>query len=368
MSRKIKIINVVGARPNFMKIAPLIKQMRKNDLYLDQMLVHTGQHYDKTMSGDFFEQLGIPEADINLGVGSESHAVQTAKIMIGFEKVLIEHQPDFIVVVGDVNSTVACALVASKMGVRIAHIEAGLRSFDRSMPEEINRLLTDAISDFLFITEHSAYLNLQHEGIEKEKIFFVGNVMIDTLIDSLNIVESRELPFESLKEKEYGVVTIHRPSNVDDAGILEKILDALGILANKIPLVIPLHPRTMQNVGKFKMNDKIKTIKENGVVTGPLGYLEMLKLTKSAKFMITDSGGLQEETTYLGVPCITLRKNTERPITVTDGTNVLVGDDTDALLNYCDDIFSDRFKKGRIPELWDGKTAERIVKNLLSLS
>lgn len=367
MGRKIKIINVVGARPNFMKIAPLIKQMRKNDVYLDQMLVHTGQHYDKTMSGDFFEQLGIPEADINLGVGSESHAVQTANIMIGFEKVILEHQPDIIVVVGDVNSTVACALVASKMGVRIAHVEAGLRSFDRTMPEEINRVLTDAISDFLFITEPSAYVNLQREGIENEKIFFVGNVMIDTLVDSLKIIESRELAFASLKDKEYGVVTIHRPSNVDQADTLEKILDAIVILVNKVPLVLPLHPRTIRNIDKFKMKCKIKMIEENGIVTGPLGYLEMLKLTKSAKFMITDSGGLQEETTYLGIPCITLRKNTERPITVTDGTNVLVGDDTDALLTHCDQILCGSFKKGRIPKFWDGNAAERIVSKLLSL-
>lgn len=367
MDRKIKIINVVGARPNFMKIAPLIKQMRKNDAYLDQMLVHTGQHYDKTMSGDFFEQLGIPEADINLGVGSESQAVQTAKIMIGFEKVILEHQPDIIVVVGDVNSTVACALVASKMEVRIAHVEAGLRSFDRTMPEEINRVLTDAISDFLFITEPSAFVNLQREGIENDKIFFVGNVMIDTLIDSLKIVEGRELPFVSLRDNEYGVVTIHRPSNVDQADSLEKILDAISILVNKVPLVLPLHPRTMRNIDKFKLKNKIEIIKDNGIVTGPLSYFEMLKLTKSAKFMITDSGGLQEETTYLGIPCITLRKNTERPITVTVGTNVLVGDDTDALLTYCDQILCGRFKKGGIPEFWDGKTAERIVNKLLSL-
>lgn len=366
MDRKIKIMNVVGARPNFMKIAPLIKHMKKNDVYLDQILVHTGQHYDRTMSGDFFEHLDIPEPDINLGVGSESHAVQTAKIMMGFEKVLLEHQPDIIVVVGDVNSTIACALVASKMGVQIAHVEAGLRSFDRTMPEEINRILTDAISDYLFITEPSAYANLQHEGIEKEKIFFVGNVMIDTLINSLKTVEYRELPFESLRDKEYGVVTIHRPSNVDQAETLGKILDALGILSYKLPLVIPLHPRTMQNIEKFMMSDKINTIKNNGIVTGPLGYLDMLKLTKLAKFMVTDSGGLQEETTYLGIPCITLRKNTERPITVTDGTNVLVGDDTDALLTHCDDVFCGRFKKGRIPELWDGRAAERIVKKLLS--
>jgi UDP-N-acetylglucosamine 2-epimerase (non-hydrolysing) len=366
MNHKIKIMNVVGARPNFMKIAPLIRIMDRKESYLSHILVHTGQHYDESMSDNFIKQLGIPQPIVNLGVGSGSHAEQTAKIMVGFEKILIEHEPDVVVLVGDVNSTIACALVSSKMGVRVAHVEAGLRSFDRTMPEEINRILTDAISDLLFTTEPSGHKNLRHEGIPAEKIFFVGNVMIDTLIHSLDKIRTAELPFEGIQDNHYAVVTLHRPSNVDNPEILRKILEALFALGKELTLVITLHPRTIKNINELGMNDKLNKIGKSSIVTGPINYLEMLRLTRSAKLVITDSGGLQEETTYLGIPCITMRQNTERPVTITEGTNVLVGSDIDALLAYCDEILCGRFKEGRIPELWDGKASERIVDIILS--
>jgi len=366
MSRKIKLLNVVGARPNFMKMAPLIREMNKKRDRIEHILIHTGQHYDNDMSGNFIDQLGMPRPKINLGVGSGSHAEQTAKIMIAFEKAIIEHRPDLVVVVGDVNSTIACALVASKMGVRIAHVEAGLRSFDRNMPEEINRVLTDALSDYLFTTEKSAHVNLQNEGIAKEKIFFVGNVMIDTLVHSLEKIRDWELPFRGVEENKYAVVTLHRPSNVDQPGTLANILEAFCAINEKIALILALHPRTLKNIELFGMSDKLNVIRGRGIVVGPIGYLEMLKLTKSAKFVITDSGGLQEETTYLGIPCITMRENTERPITITCGTNILVGKDTNALSANCDEILRGRFKTGSIPELWDGKASERIIDKLLS--
>ncbi|MBI1824630.1 MAG: UDP-N-acetylglucosamine 2-epimerase (non-hydrolyzing) [Nitrospirae bacterium] len=359
-----KIINIVGARPNFMKIAPLIREMKKREK-IEHLLVHTGQHYDNDMSDSFFKQLEIPEPDINLGVGAGSHAEQTAKIMIEFEKVLLQHKPDFILVVGDVNSTIACSLVASKLGVKIIHVEAGLRSFDRGMPEEINRVLTDAISDLLFTTEASANKNLKQEGVPEQKVFFVGNVMIDTLVHCLDKIQDRSLPFQNLHEKQYAVVTLHRPSNVDRPEVLEKILDALSRISQKIKLVIPLHPRTQKNINAFGLQEKLDAIARNGVIAGPIGYLEMLRLIKSARLAITDSGGLQEETTYLGVPCITMRENTERPSTVELGTNVLVGNDLGLLFEHFEKILSDHFKKGQIPPLWDGKAASRIVEVLV---
>lgn len=360
-----KIINVVGARPNFMKIAPLLRAMNKRKWQIEHLLVHTGQHYDVSMSDNFFEQLEIPEPDINLGIGSGSHAEQTAKIMIEFERVLLQHKPDLIIVVGDVNSTIACSLVASKLGVRIAHVEAGLRSFDRTMPEEINRVLTDAISDFLFTTEASANKNLRGEGIPQEKIFFVGNVMIDTLTHCLDKIQNSSLPFNNLHEKEYAIITLHRPSNVDHPEILEKILEAFYQISQKIKLAIPLHPRTNKNISAFGMQDKLDQIAQNAIITGPIGYLEMLRLVKSARLVITDSGGLQEETTYLGIPCITMRENTERPSTIEIGTNVLVGNDLNALFKNFGKILSGGLKKGHIPPLWDGKAAERIVEALI---
>ena len=356
-----KIISVVGARPNLMKIAPLARVMRKKHGQITHLLVHTGQHYDHDMFAAFFKELEIPEPDVNLGVGSGSHAEQTGKIMIEFEKVILQHKPDLIIVVGDVNSTIACSLVASKLGVKVAHVEAGLRSFDRTMPEEINRILTDAISDFLFTTEESANKNLRREGISEEKIFFVGNVMIDSLIHCLEKIGNVALPFDDLKENQYAVITLHRPSNVDNPGVLTKILTAFHSISKRLKLVIALHPRTMKNIKAFGFEDQLNQISYNAIITGPLGYLEMLRLNRSARMVITDSGGLQEETTYLKVPCITMRENTERPSTIEMGTNVLVGKDVDALLYHVDKVMSGDCRKGQVPPLWDGKAAARIV-------
>ncbi|HRT46115.1 MAG TPA: UDP-N-acetylglucosamine 2-epimerase (non-hydrolyzing), partial [Desulfomonilia bacterium] len=326
-----KILNVVGARPNFMKIAPLIRDMNARKDRIEHLLVHTGQHYDKSMSDDFFVQLGIPQPDVNLGIGSASHAQQTAKILTAFESVLVEHNPDMVVVVGDVNSTMACALVAAKSGVKVAHVEAGLRSFDRTMPEEINRILTDALSDLLFTTEEAGNENLRREGIPQEKIFFVGNVMIDTLVHCLAAMPPGP-PHPGLEKKEYAVITLHRPSNVDHPETLKGMLRAFQDISKNLKLVIPLHPRTRANIERFGLSDALRALEENAVVTGPAGYVDMLRLVKDSRMVITDSGGIQEETTYLGVPCITLRANTERPSTVTLGTNTLVGSDTGKLL------------------------------------
>lgn len=359
-----KIINVVGARPNFMKIAPLIRAMEARKDRIEHLLVHTGQHYDQSMSDDFFTQLGIPDPDINLGVGSASHAEQTAKIMMAFEQVLLEHKPDMLVVVGDVNSTIACALVAAKLGVKVAHVEAGLRSFDRTMPEEINRILTDAISDMLFTTEESGNENLKREGIPEEKIHFVGNVMIDTLVHCLAIMPEG-LPYTDLKEKEYAVITLHRPSNVDNPLILKSILTAFTDISKSMRLVIPLHPRTKKSIQDFGLANELLAIADNAIVTGPVGYIDMLRLVKNCRMVITDSGGIQEETTYLGVPCITMRENTERPSTITLGTNMLVGSDTGKLLHAVEQVMLDSHKKGVIPPLWDGKASVRIVERLI---
>ncbi len=361
-----KIINVVGARPNFMKIAPLIRAMNARKDCIEHLLVHTGQHYDKSMSDDFFVQLGIPDPDINLEVGSASHAEQTANIMVAFEKVLLKHKPDLIVVVGDVNSTIACALVAAKLGVKVAHVEAGLRSFDRTMPEEINRVLTDAISDMLFTTEESGNENLRREGILEEKIHFVGNVMIDTLIHCLGAMPDG-LPFPELREKEYAVVTLHRPSNVDDPDILKGILGAFHDISKRLKLVIPLHPRTRKNILEFGLGNELQSIAEASVVTGPIGYLQMLSLVKNSRMVITDSGGIQEETTYLGIPCITMRENTERPSTIVIGTNILVGSDTGKLLRMVEQVMLDSHKKGIVPPLWDGRASDRIIDSILSV-
>lgn len=359
-----KILNVVGARPNFMKIAPLIRAMNARKDRIEHLLVHTGQHYDKSMSDDFFTQLGIPQPDVNLGIGSASHAQQTAKILTAFESVLVEHNPDMVVVVGDVNSTMACALVAAKSGVKVAHVEAGLRSFDRTMPEEINRILTDALSDFLFTTEEAGNENLRREGIPREKIFFVGNVMIDTLVHCLAAMPPGP-PHPGLEKKEYAVITLHRPSNVDHPEILKSMLRAFQDISKNLRLVIPLHPRTRANIERFGLSDALRTLEENAVVTGPVGYVDMLRLVKDSRMVITDSGGIQEETTYLGVPCITLRANTERPSTVTLGTNTLVGSDTGKLLRAVERVMLDSHARGTIPPLWDGHASERIVEHLL---
>jgi len=360
----VKILNVVGARPNFMKIAPLIRDMNARKDRIEHLLVHTGQHYDKSMSDDFFVQLGIPQPDVNLGIGSASHAQQTAKILTAFESVLVEHNPDMVVVVGDVNSTMACALVAAKSGVKVAHVEAGLRSFDRTMPEEINRILTDALSDLLFTTEEAGNENLRREGIPQEKIFFVGNVMIDTLVHCLAAMPPGP-PHPGLEKKEYAVITLHRPSNVDHPETLKGMLRAFQDISKNLKLVIPLHPRTRANIERFGLSDALRALEENAVVTGPAGYVDMLRLVKDSRMVITDSGGIQEETTYLGVPCITLRANTERPSTVTLGTNTLVGSDTGKLLRAVERVMLDSHARGTIPPLWDGHASERIVEHLL---
>lgn len=356
----LKIINVVGTRPNFIKIAPLIKEMRvhKNIKYL---LVHTGQHYDTSMSNFFFEELQIPKPDANLGVGSDSDARQTAEIMLAFEKVLVKEKPDLVVVVGDVNSTLAAALTAKKCGIKVAHVEAGLRSFDAGMPEEINRIITDHLSDFLFTTEESGNRNLINEGIPKNKIFFVGNIMIDTLLSHKEKAKkSKILPKLKLAKNNYAVLTLHRPSNVDSKKPLQYLISIIEKIQQKIKIVFPVHPRTMKNIGKFKLKSRIKNM-ANLTTIDPLGYLDFLNLMSNSKFVITDSGGIQEETTILNVPCITLRNNTERPVTLNQGTNVVVSTDERKVVDACSRILNGCKIKGKIPELWDGRASKRIM-------
>ena len=359
--KSVKIINIVGARPNFMKIAPLM------DAYADcsgieTVLVHTGQHYDERMSELFFRQLGIPEPDINLGVGSASHAAQTAEIMRAFEPVVLEHKPDAVLVVGDVNSTIACGLVAVKLGTKLVHVEAGLRSFDRTMPEEINRVLTDTISDLLFCSEQSGVDNLRREGIPEERIFFVGNVMIDTLLKNKAKADKSTILDElRLSAGKYAVLTLHRPSNVDDPQAFRRILAALEVIQHELPIVFPIHPRTRKNLENSPLSDWVGTM-ENLRLIEPVGYLDFLKLMSSAKLVLTDSGGIQEETTILKVPCLTLRENTERPVTVDVGSNRVVGTDTETILSGFRDIVAGRVRQEGTPELWDGKAAQRIVR------
>ena len=360
------ILNICGARPNFMKIAPLMRAYKK---YPDitPMLVHTGQHYDTNMSDLFFKQLNIPEPDINLEVGSGSHAEQTAEIMKRFEPVVLEHKPEWVVVVGDVNSTIACGLVAKKLGVKLAHVEAGLRSFDRAMPEEINRLLTDAISDLLLVSEPSGMENLLHEGIPAEKIHFVGNVMIDTLRANLEHARKTQILEKlELKAKGYNVVTLHRPSNVDDPAVFGGIVTAFEAIQADLPIVFPMHPRTLNNLKKLGFGERFERMKQLKVIE-PLGYLEFLNLTSNAATVITDSGGIQEETTILGVPCLTVRENTERPVTITHGTNKLVGTNPEKIISSYRQSRSDKLVDPSAPEKWDGKAGERIAKVLVSL-
>jgi len=356
-----KVIHVVGARPNFMKVAPLAVEMAQYPDIFYQILVHTGQHYDDNMSKIFFENLNIPQPDIYLGVGSGSHAEQTARVMLAFEPVLLRKRPDLLLVVGDVNSTLACSLVAKKLGVAVAHVEAGLRSFDHSMPEEINRLLTDQMASLLFTTERSANENLRREGVTEEKIHFVGNVMIDTLlVQKERALEMDVVAKYGLSTQGFGLVTLHRPSNVDEREVLTGILDALEEIQRHIPILFPAHPRTMKQLQKFGLESRLAAM-ANLRVTEPLGYLAFLNLMANAKMVLTDSGGIQEETTILGVPCLTLRKNTERPVTVTHGTNTVVGSDPQRIVDECSIILRDGGKRGKIPELWDGKAARRIV-------
>ncbi|UCG17502.1 MAG: UDP-N-acetylglucosamine 2-epimerase (non-hydrolyzing) [Phycisphaerales bacterium] len=356
----LKIVNVCGARPNFMKIAPLVRAYRQY-ASIHSLLVHTGQHYDETMSELFFRQLSIPEPDINLGVGSGSHAAQTAEIMKRFEPVLEDHRPDWVVVVGDVNSTLACALVATKLGVKVAHVEAGLRSFDRTMPEEVNRLLTDSIADLLFVSEPSGLENLKREGIDNEKVHFVGNVMIDTLMrNRAKADESSVLVELGLRPREYVVVTLHRPSNVDSPETFRTILDAFERILEDMPIVFPMHPRTRRNIAEMGMGRRVTSL--SGLhIPEPMGYLDFLKLMAECALVMTDSGGIQEETTILEVPCVTLRESTERPVTITHGTNRLARLETTAILEAYVDRRTYRPDPARKPELWDGHAAERIA-------
>jgi len=366
----LKIVNVVGARPNFMKIAPLM-DVYKNDNRIEPILVHTGQHYDEKMSDLFFRELGIPEPDINLEVGSASHAVQTAEIMKAFEQVVLDHQPDVVLVVGDVNSTIACGMVAVKLGVKLVHVEAGLRSGDRSMPEEINRVLTDSISDLLFCTEQSGIDNLLSEGVSHEKIHMVGHVMIDTLLKNLKRAGSSTI-LDDLRQSHgidgdaFAVLTMHRPSNVDDPVTFSRILDALEVVQKDLPIIFPIHPRTRKNLSSMGLQSRIEGLK-NFHLLDPIGYIDFLKLTSSAKLVLTDSGGIQEETTVLKIPCITLRKNTERPITAEIGSNQIVGTDTQKILEAYRNAVSGNWREPQIPPLWDGNAAQRIVKIMLEL-
>jgi len=353
-----KILAVVGARPNFMKIAPLMWEI-KNHPAIQSYLVHTGQHYDQQMSQIFFQELGIPRPDIDLGIGSGSHAQQTAEVMKRFEGVLLEQKPDVVVVVGDVNSTMACAITAVKLDIPVAHIEAGLRSFDRTMPEEINRLLTDSISRWLFVSEKSGVENLRREGISDDRIFFVGNVMIDTLLACRDRAESSTiLKSLELKDRQYAVVTLHRPSNVDDPRLLKGLLDALEEIQRDVVLIFPVHPRARK-----ALNGRPFASMPNLKLVDPLGYMDFLKLLAHSRLVFTDSGGIQEETTVMGVPCLTLRNNTERPATVEQGTNVLVGTDPSAIVGAYRQAMTQP-KTGRVPELWDGQAAKRIVGTL----
>jgi len=345
---------VAGARPNFMKIAPIMWEIARRS-GMTARLVHTGQHYDEKMSKLFFDQLRIPKPDIDLGVGSGSHAVLTAEVMKRFEPVILDHKPDAVIVVGDVNSTIACALTAVKLGVPVAHVEAGLRSFDRTMPEEINRILTDAISRWLFVSEPSGIENLRKEGADPERVFFVGNVMIDTLIACRERFETAVgLDTFGVRANEYVVLTLHRPANVDDPVVFAGLIRAIEAVQRELPIIFPVHPRTRKiMVGQSVHLPNVKLVE-------PLGYLEFMNLVLNARFVMTDSGGIQEETTFLGIPCLTLRNNTERPSTVDQGTNVLVGLDPDRIIAAAAAAKADRTTH-RVPELWDGKASQRIL-------
>ncbi|MBD3868176.1 MAG: UDP-N-acetylglucosamine 2-epimerase (non-hydrolyzing) [Acidobacteria bacterium] len=364
----LKIINVVGARPNFMKIAPLIDAMNRFPDRIEHLLVHTGQHYDRKMSKAFFEDLGMPRPDIDLEVGSGTHAEQTGKVMMAFEKVCRDTAPDLVVVVGDVNSTMACTITAKKLGIRVAHVEAGLRSRDMAMPEEINRLCTDVLCDYLFTTDLLADRNLVQEGVPEEKIHFVGNVMIDTLLKHSE--RASKLPFPEgldVTPGEYAVLTLHRPSNVDDRDTLEGVLEALHQVSERLPIVFPIHPRTEKMVRQFDLGHYLENA---GAGRGfrliePIGYLDFLHLNMNAKMILTDSGGIQEEATVLGVPCITLRFNTERPITCEMGTNVLVGNRKEDILSAAGKVLADPDREYQVPDRWDGRAADRIVKILM---
>lgn len=366
------VICVVGARPNFMKMAPILRAFATHQPAIPTLLLHTGQHYDRDMNDKLFEDLRLPHPDINLEVGSGSHAVQTAEVMRRFEPVVDDKRPSCVLVVGDVNSTLACTLVAVKKGIPVVHVEAGLRSYDRAMPEEINRVLTDQVADLLYTTERSAADNLAREGIAAERIRFVGNVMIDSLLSNREFARK---PADCLLSagidpdlingpQGFGIVTMHRPSNVDHPDVLESLLNVLREISEAIPLVFALHPRTKANIERFGLGRLIDSTRM--IMLPPQGYLEMLGLMSNARIVLTDSGGLQEETTALGVPCLTMRENTERPITVEQGTNTMVGRDIAAIRHHATEVLAGHGKSGRVPEFWDGHTAERIAADLAS--
>jgi UDP-N-acetylglucosamine 2-epimerase (non-hydrolysing) len=355
-----KIVHVVGARPNFMKVAPVMEAIASLG-FARQRLVHTGQHYDAAMSDVFFTDLGMPRPDIHLGVGSGSHAEQTAKVMVGFERICLEERPDLVVVVGDVNSTLACALDAAKLLIPCAHVEAGLRSFDMTMPEEVNRIVTDRICEFLLTPSADADENLGKEGVAPARIFRVGNVMIDTLRKHLPRAHGAiDLSQLGVNKGGYGVLTLHRPANVDDPKVLGGLLDALDEILCRIPVIFPVHPRTRKRLAEFGFEDRASGMKGLRLVE-PLGYLEFLGLTSQAALVLTDSGGLQEETTALGVPCLTLRENTERPVTVDEGTNTVVGTDPVRIIQEATRALDGNGKAGRVPDLWEGKASQRIA-------
>ncbi len=357
----LKVINVVGARPNFMKVAPIVEAMKRRKREFTPLVVHTGQHYDVAMSDSFFRDLDLPQPDIHLGVGSSSHAAQTAAIMERFEAVVLREQPDWVVVVGDVNSTLACALVCVKLGVKVAHVEAGLRSRDRTMPEEINRLLTDQIADLLFTPSADADENLRAEGIPQERIRLVGNIMIDSLHKHLE--RSRQSPIKTqlgLTDENYAMLTLHRPANVDELAVFGRILDALEKISEQLPVVFPIHPRTRKTIIELGLRERVAAMKGLRLID-PLSYLDFLSLYSGARLVLTDSGGIQEETSVLGIPCLTLRENTERPITVTMGTNIIVGSDPARIIATAFSALNERARRPVNIPLWDGHTAERIL-------
>lgn len=360
MARQLAL--VVGARPNFMKAAPLINELQKHSDSFQYRLIHTGQHYDKKLSQLFFDDLKMPHPDLYLGVGSGSHAEQTGRIMVGLEKEFQTSSPDMVIVFGDINSTLAASIVAKKLNLPLAHVEAGLRSFDLSMPEEINRMVTDRLSDILFVSEQSGLDHLKSEGVASERVFFTGNIMIDSLVNHLDLARTSDiLDRLELQSGGYVTMTMHRPSNVDRSEDLQALMSCIGTISQKLPVVFPCHPRTRKRFEEFGLNDS-----GNGQlkIIEPLGYLEFLKLQSESRVILTDSGGIQEETTYLGIPCITMRENTERPVTVDVGTNTICGTDPSTILSAMDKAISGHGKKGQIPELWDGHAAGRIVKIL----
>jgi UDP-N-acetylglucosamine 2-epimerase (non-hydrolysing) len=355
-----KIIHVVGARPNFMKMAPAFRALAECPR-IQQTVVHTGQHYDASMSDIFFTQLGVPHPDLNLAVGSGSHAAQTAQIMTRFEEVVLTQRPGFVLVYGDVNSTVAATLVCAKLGIPVAHVEAGLRSFDRTMPEEVNRLVTDQLADVLFTPSADGDENLKREGIAPQKIHLVGNLMIDTLV---RLLAEAERPAIDGINGQYALITLHRPSNVDEPSMLRNIIETLNELSDKLPVIFPIHPRTRRRIAEFNLP---LADSRRFALLEPIGYLEFLALQRDAQVVITDSGGIQEETTFLGIPCLTVRNNTERPITVKVGTNVLVGQDMTCLRREVDRVLAGDAKRGQIPPLWDGKAGERVAQIVSNL-